>query len=160
VSASLIPPDYLAVLRKLYNRLEETDIVRALTGSLGLAIKGIPLTPHDIDIQTDRAGVYEFARIFADDLVQEPFFWETQHTQSWVAKFEMDGIQVEVLGDMRHRDEEGGWDDPPNLEAVRLYIQAAEMRVPTLSLDFEEEAYRSMGRYDKASLIGQYLRIC
>ncbi len=160
MSASLIPPDYLAVLRKLYNRLEETDIVWVLTGSLGLAIKGIPLTPHDIDIQTDRAGVDEFARIFADDLVQEPFFWETQHTQSWVAQFEMEGIQVEVMGDMRHRDEEGGWDDPPNLEAVRLYIQVAEMRVPTLSLDFEEEAYRSMGRYDKAALIGQYLRIC
>jgi len=160
MSASLIPPDYLAVLRTLYNRLEETDIVWVLTGSLGLAIKGIPLTPHDIDIQTDRAGVYEFARIFADDLVQEPFFWETEHTQSWVAKFEIDGIQVEVMGDMRHRDEDGGWDDPPNLEAVRLYIQVAEMRVPTLSLDFEEEAYRSMGRYDKASLIGQYLRIC
>ncbi len=160
MSASLIPPDYLAVLRKLYNRLEETDIVWVLTGSLGLAIKGIPLTPNDIDIQTDRAGVNEFARIFADDLEQEPFFWETQHTQSWVAKFEMDGIQVEVMGDMRHRDEDGGWDDPPNLEAVRLYIQVAEMRVPTLSLDFEEEAYRSMGRYDKASLIGQYLRIC
>jgi hypothetical protein len=160
MSASLIPPDYLAVLRTLYNRLEETDIVWVLTGSLGLAIKGIPLTPHDIDIQTDRAGVYEFARIFADDLVQEPFFWETEHTQSWVAKFEIDGIQVEVMGDMRHRDEDGGWDDPPNLEAVRLYIQVAEMCVPTLSLDFEEEAYRSMGRYDKASLIGQYLRIC
>ena len=160
MSASLIPPDYLTALRTIYNRLEETDIVWALTGSLGLAIKGIPLTPHDIDIQTDRAGVYEFARIFANDLVQEPFFWETQHTQSWVAKFEIDGIQVEVMGDMRHRDEDGGWDEPPNLEAVRLYIQVAEMRVPTLSLDFEEEAYRSMGRYDKASLIGQYLRIC
>jgi hypothetical protein len=160
MSASLIPPDYLAVLRELYNRLEETDIVWVLTGSLGLAIKGIPLTPHDIDIQTNRAGVYEFARIFADDLVQEPFFWETQHTQSWVAKFEIDGIQVEVLGDMRHRDEDGGWDDPPNLAVLRLYIQVAEMRVPTLSLDFEEEAYRSMGRYDKAALIAQYLRIC
>ena len=160
MSASLIPPDYLAVLRKLYNQLEETDIVWVLTGSLGLAIKGIPLTPHDIDIQTDRAGVYEFARIFADDLEQEPFFWETQHTQSWVAKFEMDGIQVEVMGDMRHRDEDGDWDDPPNLEAVRLYIQVAEMRIPTLSLEFEEDAYRSMGRYDKASLIAQYLRIC
>ena len=160
MSASLIPPDYLTALRNLYNRLEETDIVWALTGSLGLAIKGIPLTPHDIDIQTDRAGVYEFARIFADDLVQKPFFWESEHTQSWVAKFEMDGIQVEVMGDMRHRDEDGGWDEPPNLAALRLYIQVAEMRVPTLSLDFEEEAYRSMGRYDKASLIGQYLRIC
>ena len=160
MSASLIPPEHLAVLRKLYARLEETDIVWVLTGSTGLAIKGIPLTPHDIDIQTDRAGVEAFARIFADDLVQEPFFWETQHTRSWVAKFEMDGIQVEVMGDMRHRDEDGGWEEPPNLEAVRLYIQVAEMRVPTLSLDFEEEAYRSMGRNDKAALIAQYLRIC
>ena len=160
MSASMIPPQHLEALRIIYRRLESTDVVWVLTGSAGLAIKGIPLIPHDIDIQTTRAGVEAFARIFAEEMVQAPFFWETQHTRSWVAKFEIAGIAVEVMGDMRHRDEDGGWEEPPNLEAVRLFIQVAEMRIPTLSLDFEEEAYRSMGRYDKAALIAQYLRIC
>ena len=160
MSASLIPPEHLAALRKIYQTLAETDIVWVLTGSLGLAIKGIPLTPHDIDIQTDRAGVEAFARLFADEMVTPPYFRESEHTRSWFAVFEIDGLKMEVMGDMQHRDEDGGWDNPPNLRALRLYIQVAEMRVPTLSLDFEEEAYRSMGRYDKAALIGQYLRIC
>ena len=160
MSASLLPPTHLTALRIIYQRLADTDVVWALTGSAGLAIKGIPLTPNDIDIQTTRAGVEEFARLFAAEMVQEPFFWETEYTQSWVARFEIAGVEVEVLGDIRHRDEDGGWDDPPNLEAVRLFIQVAEMRIPTLSLDFEEEAYRSMGRNDKADLIAQYLRIC
>ncbi len=160
MSASMIPPEFLHVLRKIYGRLEDSDIVWVLTGSLGLAIKGIPLTPHDIDIQTDRAGVEAFARLFAEEMVTPPYFRESEHTRSWFAVFEIDGLKMEVMGDMQHRDEDGGWDDPPNLRALRLYIQVAEMRVPTLSLDFEEEAYRSMGRYDKAALIGQYLRIC
>ena len=160
MSASLMPPEHLEALRKIYNRLEATDIVWVLTGSLGLAIKGIPLTPHDIDIQTDRAGVVAFARLFADEMIKSPFFWESEHTKSWFAVFEIDGIQVEVMGDVQHRDEDGGWDEPPHLRALRLTIQVAEMRIPTLSLDFEEEAYRSMGRTDKAALIGQYLRIC
>ena len=76
MSASLIPPEFLNALRKIYHRLEESDIVWVLTGSLGLAIKGIPLTPHDIDIQTDKAGVNGFARFFADDMSKPPFFWE------------------------------------------------------------------------------------
>ncbi len=160
MSASLIPPEFLHALRKIYDRLEDSDIVWVLTGSLGLAIKGIPLTPHDIDIQTDRAGVEAFAHLFADEMVTPPYFRESEHTRSWFAVFEIEGLKMEVMGDMHHRDEDDGWDDPPNLRALRLYIQVAEMRVPTLSLDFEEEAYRSMGRYDKAALIGQYLRIC
>ena len=160
MSASMLPPEFVEALRKITARLAESDVVWVLTGSAGLAIKGIPLTPHDIDIQTDRAGVDAFAHLFADELVQAPTFWESEHTRSWFAVFDIDGVKMEVMGDMQHRDEEDGWEEPPNLAALRLTIQVAEMRIPTLSLDYEEEAYRSMGRHDKAALIGQYLRIC
>jgi len=160
MSTSLIPPEHLRALRKIYEALAQTDIAWVVTGSLGLAIKGIPLTPHDIDIQTDKAGVYAFADLFAETMTEQPFFRESEHTKSWFAVFEIEGVQVEVMGAMQHRDEDGGWDAPPNLRALRLFIQVAEMRIPTLSLDFEEKAYRSMGRYAKANLISQYLRIC
>ena len=160
MSASMLPPAFVDVLRKIDAALQGTDVVWALTGSAGLAIKGIPVTPHDIDIQTDRAGVETFARLFAPYLVTPPTFRESDHTRSWFASFNIDGVQVEVMGDVQHRDEDGFWDDPPNLEANRIIIQVAEMRIPTLTLDFEEEAYRSMGRNDKANLIAQYLRIC
>ncbi|HID35507.1 MAG TPA: hypothetical protein EYP25_13255, partial [Anaerolineae bacterium] len=110
MSASLIPPEHLEALRNIYNRLMETDIVWVVTGSLGLAIKGIPVTPHDIDIQTDKGGVEAFARLFTPNRVTAPYFRESEHTRSWCAVFEIAGVPVEVMGDVQYRDEEGFWD--------------------------------------------------
>ena len=160
MSASLIPTEFLHALREIHRRMAETDVVWVVTGSLGLAIKGIPVTPHDIDIQTDRTGVEAFARLFAEEMVEAPYFRESAHTRSWFAVFEIGGVTVEVMGDVQHRDEDGFWEEPPNLEANRLFIQVADMSLPTLSLVFEEDAYRRMGRRGKAALIGQYLRLC
>ncbi len=160
MSASLIPPEFVASLREIYGRLAASDIVWVVTGSLGLAIKGIPLTPHDIDIQTDREGVEAFARLFRSEMVEAPHFRESEHTRSWFAVFEINGIRVDVMGDVQHRDAHGGWESPPNLAANRIFIQVAEMAVPTLTLEFEEGAYRAMGRWGKAEWIRQYLRMC
>ncbi len=160
MSASMIPPEFLPVLRQIDTAMREEGITWALTGSTGLAIKGIPVTPHDIDIQTDREGVQAFARRFAHAMVEAPYWRESEHTRSWFASFLIDGIQVEVMGDVQHKDEDGYWDDPANLAANTITIQVADMHIPTPTLDFEEEAYRSMGRHGKANLIAQYLRVC
>ncbi len=161
MSASLLPPHHLAALRTIYRTLAETDLVWVVTGSVGLAIKGIPVTPHDLDIQVqDRAGVETFARLFASYLKLPPTWHETKHTRSWLATFQIQNVDVEIMGEVCHRDDEGFWDDPPNLAANRLFIQVAEMLIPTLSLEFEEDAYRRMGRRAKAELIAQYLRLC
>jgi hypothetical protein len=62
----MVPQEYINVLRILYGRLEEHCIRWAVTGSLGFALRGIPLQPADIDIQTDRSGAYEAERLFQD----------------------------------------------------------------------------------------------
>jgi len=38
---------------KLYERLGDSDVNWAVTGSLGFALQGVPVEPHHIDIQTD-----------------------------------------------------------------------------------------------------------
>lgn len=157
----MIPETHIRTLHTIITRLADADVVWALTGSMGLAVSGIPVEPHDIDIQTDEAGVYEFARLFADHMVQPPTFRETSHTQSYMARFVIDGVEVEVMGDMRHRaEDDSGWDDYPDLEKLRLFVQVGGMRAPVLPLEFEEEAYRRMGRLGKAALIGSYVRTC
>jgi hypothetical protein len=160
MSATRIPPAFLAALRQIMARLAESDVVWAVTGSLGLTIKGIPFEPHDIDIQTDRAGVEAFARLFADAMTTPPHLWESDHTRSWHARFEIEGVPVEVMGDVQHRNEEGVFDPPLDVGRHRIFIQVGEMLVPTLTLEVEEEAYRRMGRLGKANRIGQYLRLC
>ncbi len=160
MSASLIPKDFLIALKMLYRELHNTDIDWVVTGSLGLAIKGIPVQPQDIDIQTDGDGLKRIVRLFSHALTQEPSILETAHTRSVIATLVIEGVPVDIMGDVQHRDEDGFWDDPPNLSMNRIYLQVADMRIPTFTLDFEEEVYRSIGRKDKAELIAQYLRIC
>ncbi len=160
MSASLIPDNFLIPLRKIYREMQNDEIDWVITGSLGLAIKGIPVQPQDIDIQTDGDGLKHFVRTFSHALTQEPTIQETEHTRSVIATLMIEGIPVDIMGDVQHRDEDGFWDDPPNLSMNRIYLQVADMRIPTFTLDFEEEVYRSIGRKDKAELIAQYLRIC
>ncbi len=160
MSASLIPDEFLIPLRKIYREMQHAEIDWVITGSLGLAIKGIPISPQDIDIQTHRAGLQRFASIFSNALVQPPTIWESERIRSITATFVIAGIKVDIMGDVQFRDEDGFWDDTPNLSMNRIFLQVADMRIPTFTLDFEEEIYRAMGRADKAALITQYLRVC
>jgi len=54
----MIPQIHLQVLRKLYERLKDSNVNWVVTGSLGFALQGVPVEPHDIDIQTDKEGAY------------------------------------------------------------------------------------------------------
>ena len=68
--SAILAPEAMAealldVLRLLHQRLEGSSAVWALTGSLGMVLQGLPLEPHDIDLQTDPVGAYEIERRLA-----------------------------------------------------------------------------------------------
>jgi len=56
---------YLKVLRKVNERLNNTSVNWAITGSLDFALQGVPVEPNDIDIQTDKRGAYEIEHHFS-----------------------------------------------------------------------------------------------
>ena len=62
----MIPRNHIAVLKKIYGRMKGKEVVWVVTGSLGLALRGIPVQVHDIDIQTDKRGAYAFEKIFSE----------------------------------------------------------------------------------------------
>ena len=55
--------EILAVVRRLDRDLD--GALWVLTGSVGLALQGMPLEPRDVDVQTDAAGAYEIERRLA-----------------------------------------------------------------------------------------------
>ena len=62
----MIEPSYLNVLRKIQARLKECQVPWVITGSLGMALQGMDIPVHDIDLQTDRSGAYEIERLFPE----------------------------------------------------------------------------------------------
>ncbi len=147
---------YVEVLRLLCDRLGE-GVTWAVTGSVGMALQGIPVEPHDIDLQTDAAGAYEIQRRLAEYSVQPVAFLAGERMRSHFGRLVIEGIQVEIMGDIEKRLSDGAWDPPPDLLAIIRHVVIADRRIPVLDLAYEVEAYDKIGRHAQADRLRQWL---
>jgi hypothetical protein len=153
----MIDQAHLLALHTLYTRLNRPAIRWAITGSLGFALHGIPVAVHDIDVQTDREGAYVIERCFADGIVRPVAFRTSERIQSHFGVLRVEGIEVEIMGDIQKRLPDGGWDEPPRLTEHTEYLAVDGMHVPVLSVEYEYEAYLRLGRTEQAHLLRAWL---
>lgn len=154
----MVEEKYLEVLRMICSRLEENGINWALTGSLGMALQGVNVEIHDIDLQTDKRGAYEIEKCLKEYIVKPVRFSEPGRIRSHYGAFEINGVTVEVMGALQKRLEDGKWEEPVNIEDHKHWIIVDEIKVPVLSLAYEYQAYRILGREDKARILKQWLQ--
>ncbi len=148
---------HMRVLRKFVAGLEGAPVDWALTGSLGMVLQGVPLPEvHDIDVQTDEAGAYAIAGRFAEYVVQPVAPVHTEKMQSHWGKLEIDGLVVEIMGDIEKPGPDGKFRGLP-INEIRRWVEVEGMRVPVLDLHYEEQAYRQLGRTARADILRKYL---
>ena len=155
----MLATQHLQVLRKIIVRLEENPVNWVVTGSMGMALQGVPVKVHDIDIQTDKDGAYEIERCFTEYVVKPVRFSESERICSHFGTLEIDGIKVEIMGDVQKRLDNKGWEAPIKVESYRLWAELGEMRVPILSLAYEYQAYLRLGRTEKAKMLQTWLQM-
>ena len=154
-----IDPTYLNILRQIYTRLKDSSINWAVTGSLGFALQNVPAaTPHDIDLQTDEAGAYEIERLLSEHVTRNVAFSSVENIRSHFGALTIDGIKVEIIGDISKRLEDGTWEEPVDLERYKQFVQVEGMQVPVLSLEYEYQAYLKLGRLEKAQIMRKVLQ--
>ncbi|WP_042701746.1 nucleotidyltransferase domain-containing protein [Thermococcus sp. PK] len=152
----MIPQTHLKVLRKLYERLKDSSVNWVVTGSLGFALQGVPVEPHDIDIQTDREGAYEIESLFSEFVVEPVRFKESERIRSHFGALVIDGIRVEIMGDIQKK-VEGEWEQPVDISRYRRFVQIEGMQIPVLDLEYEYQAYLKLGRVKKAEMLKRFL---
>jgi hypothetical protein len=153
-----LPEQHTRVLSLLVERIPPTEYSWALTGSAGLRLQGVDIPVNDLDLQTDGKTIFRLEKQLAEFIRTAVHFWKTEHTLSYHGQAEINGLQVEFLGDMRHRRPDGAWEPPLNIESVLAWIEWRHLQIPVLSLEHEALAYEKMGRIQKAELIRAALR--
>jgi hypothetical protein len=153
-----LPEQHSGVLAFLISRIDPADHGWALTGSAGLRLQGVDLPVHDLDLQTDAKTITLLADKLVEFITTPVHVWESEHTLSHHAQAEIDGLQVEFLGDMRHRSADGTWQPPLDIASMREWIEWRGLSIPVLSLVHEARAYETMGRVQKAEWIRAALR--
>jgi len=149
---------YLKVLRKINERLNNTSLKWAVTGSFSFALQGVPVEPNDLDIQTDKEGAYEIERHFSEFMIKRVTFSSTERIRSHFGELMIDGIKVEIMGDIQKRNKDGSWENPMDLEHYKWVVEVEGMQVPVLSLEYEYQAYMKLGRVDKAEMLRNWLQ--
>ena len=148
---------YLNVLRQIHTRLFNTDVNWVVTGSLGFALQGVPVQPNDIDLQTDKAGAYEIERLFSDAVIRKVKFSATERIRSHFGALQIDGIEVEIMGDIQKRGADGVWEEVIDPAHYRQIVEIEGLLVPVLSLEYEYQAYLKFGRVERAQMLRRWL---
>ena len=154
---AVITPIYLQVLVVLHTRLKDTPICWAITGSMGMVLQGMDLEIHDIDLQCDREGAYAIQNLFPEYMTERVQLLEREYTRSHFGRMQIMNLQVEVMGDMAHRDAGTGWNDPPDLSCLIRRVDFVGMDLPVMDLEHEYVAYQQLGRPEKAAKIRAFL---
>jgi len=116
-------PEYLTALRRIVPQLVSLSYPWAITGSLGQALQGVPLTPHDIDLQTTQEGAFEIEKRLSPYVTEPVREKAGPLLRSYFGRMVVEGIQVEVMGDIRKAQPDGSWDEPPSLEEVITWVE-------------------------------------
>jgi len=153
-----LPEQHAAVLTLLVARIPPADYLWALTGSAGLRLQGVDLSVHDLDLQTDAKTIYLLEKEIVEFMNIPVHVWESEHTLSYHGQAEIDGLQVELLGDVRHRGTEDAWQPPVDIRSVLVWVEWHGVQIPVLPLVHEALAYEKMGRIQKAELIRSAIR--
>jgi hypothetical protein len=153
----VIPAKFLPAIRIIHAALLESQVDWAVTGSLGMVLQGMDLPINDIDIQTDEDGAYEVERRLAQYVVVPVLYKASERMRSRLGKLNIEGIQVEIIGGIQKRSQDGDWELPVQVAPHRLWVEVDGLSIPVLSLEYEYQAYKIMGRDEKASKIRQWL---
>jgi hypothetical protein len=132
------------------------DVDWALTGSTSFALQSVPVEPDDVDVQTDGAGVRAIEESFSDAVAESIEYGDSDRMRSYLGALELEAVEVELVGELRKRDADGGWDKPVDVIDHREYIDWRDYEVPVLSLEYEATAYERLGREERAALLREH----
>ncbi|SDT49458.1 hypothetical protein SAMN05444162_4579 [Paenibacillaceae bacterium GAS479] len=153
----MINSEFVSILKLLNERLESRDINWAITGSTNFALQGLAYEPNDIDIQTNQKGAYEIESLFKVYIRRPVSYSSNGSIRSHFGEMVINGVTVEIIGDIEKL-VDGEWEKAPNLNEIIELINVVNLKLPVLSLEYEIEAYRKLGREDKAELLFKHLR--
>ena len=89
----MISLNHSRALKTIFSTLQNTEVVWALTGSLGFALRGMELEVNDIDLQTDAPGAYGIENAFSGSIVRQVRLSMSEEIASHWGELEIEGGQ-------------------------------------------------------------------
>lgn len=146
-----------AALHYLASVLAEIEAPWVITGSTAFALRGMPVAPADLDVQTDAAGAYAIQRVLAPYMVWPVRYRTAPTIRSHIGRAVIEGVSVEIMGAIQKRLPDGSWQSPVDLSPLIEWIDWEGRTWPVLPLSYESTAYRMLGRHSTADHLERWM---
>jgi SAM-dependent methyltransferase len=146
-------PLWRAALRKLALELQQAGIRYTLAGGANLALHGVPLPVKDLDLEMSAADAGCFQQRYAAFATMPVALRQDERYRSYFGRFEIDGVLVEVMGDLQRR-EGDAW--KPTANQTREALDMEGVSVWAAWLEEETLANLRRGRLERAALCLPY----
>jgi hypothetical protein len=153
-----LPEPHTLALQTLLRRVPPDEVTWVLTGSGSLRLQGVDVPVHDLDVQSNLAGVDEIVRRLPEAVRIQPAWSAGARIRSYFGTMERGGLKIELMGDIQRLLPDGSWSQVIDLVAYRRWISWQDLQVPVLDLAYEAQAYEELGRTEKAAAIRAVLR--
>jgi len=154
----VIDHQFVKVLRIIVSRLENKGINWVLGGSLNLALQDVDVSPRDIDILTDKSGAFQIGELLKDYEIQKVESTKTEKFSSYLGKFRIRGLEVEVIGEFQAKMSQGEWTEPFKPKH-KTTLKLENMKIPASPLEVELQAYQILGRAERVQKIREALEL-
>lgn len=156
----LMPERIVQVLRVICPILNDARVEWAVSGSLALALHGLPVVPKDVDIQTDRVGAEQMTQLLTEYLVYPPgMHLGVRLVRSYLAQYKIHDMVVEVMGNLEFQTLNGRWLPAPDFHQKRQVIDYLGLSIPIVSLEYLLEFYTQLQRPGRVALIAAKLKM-
>lgn len=154
----MINEKILNVLKTFYSKVNPNEIPWILTGSFSFELRGVDIYANDdIDILAKGADCEKISKLLKDYVISPNKFVETNNYRSYVCRYKIDGIDLDVLGDAQYKLPDGSWSEIPNMNDYEAF-EYDGMRLHVFPLLREARDYRAMGKNEKAEAILQKIK--
>jgi|GEM_PF-1364244 len=160
----MLSDDFKQTIKELSNELDAEGLEYALIGSSNLALQGMDLSPHDLDLVMKLDDLRKVPKILSHYLpskVEElrpdskdpAWTAKLERHPAWDVHFIMGKIPVQILGEPNDGDYVSKL-----LANCLVYIELDGAKVPCFSLEAEAEVYQETFRPNKADKIKMFLQ--
>ena len=135
----MLNPAFVEVI-KIISKNIPSSIRWAIDGSTSLALHGIDVTPHDIDILTDHEGAIRIQESLKKYNVVPISHSSNEKYDSYFGTFKVKGIKVEVMGDLRVF-RSGKWSalqNPSTIDIANINLEG--LSIPVVSVKSQNES--------------------
>ncbi len=117
-----------------------SNVKWAVDGSTSLALQGMDIVPHDIDILTDHNGAYRIQDVFKDTAMKPVSHSSTDRYESDYRIFSINGLRVEVMGNLKVF-RNGKWSSEQNPHSVKIiHIDLGGTSIPVVSMNHQRDS--------------------